>query len=476
MASVFVGKHRVLPTRVAIKVLQERYLDNAAITKRFFNEAQVIASIGHPNIVEIYDYGRLEDGSAYIVMELLSGESLRDRIRQGPIPERQAIRFARQLASALAEAHRQSVVHRDLKPDNVFIIEDAEVESGERIKLLDFGVAKKLEGEKVTEETAMGVLVGTPAYMSPEQCKGFGDVDGRSDIYSLGVLLYRMVTNRLPFEAEATGELIGKHIYSPPPPVRALRPEVSAELEQVILRCLAKSPGDRFQTMDDLAAALDELTGHTGSAVRRLPSADPAPRRHPSADPAPSGRGDPDPVSVLATIEEIAPSSTASLSGPTAIASERAASGEPRGFRKGWLALGCGLGLAAGAFVLGLGSGESGERPATASPPAAVVAPGEAEPSLIEADETDFPGDEGIEAIDPGETTGAAAVASEEVTEERDSPERQRTERRERRRSSEHRNARAESADTDAKKPADAKGEDAKDAKDAKGDDVPMFF
>jgi serine/threonine-protein kinase len=327
----------------------------------------------------------------------------------------------------------------------------------------------------------MGVLVGTPAYMSPEQCKGFGDVDGRSDIYSLGVLLYRMVTNRLPFEAEATGELIGKHIYSPPPPVRALRPEVSAELEQVILRCLAKSPGDRFQTMDDLAAALDELTGHTGSAVRRLPSADPAPRRHPSADPAPSGRGDPDPVSVLATIEEIAPGLTASISGPTAIASERPASSESGGFRKGWLALGCGLGLAAGAFVLGLGSGESGERPATASPPAAVAAPADEPPTLREADELaergtgDLPGDA---TSAPGELAGG--IEDEGIL-EMDSPgERRRAKRRERRQASE-RAARDEPADTSnkadpAKDAKDAKDKSTKDAKDGKGDDVPMFF
>jgi serine/threonine-protein kinase len=218
MASVFVGEHKVLGHKVAIKVLHPKHLENESIERRFFNEARAIAKIRHPGIVELFDFGRGgPDGAAYIVRELLEGETLRQRIRAGTLVERQIAIFGRQIAAALHHAHKAGIIHRDLKPDNVFLVKDAEIELGERAKVLDFGIAKKTSFDTpASEHTATGILVGTPAYMSPEQCKGSGVVDARSDIYSVGVVVYRMVTNQLPFEAAGTGELIGQHLYPGP--------------------------------------------------------------------------------------------------------------------------------------------------------------------------------------------------------------------------------------------------------------------
>ena len=258
MASVYVGQHVVLGNRVAIKVLHARHLENPNIEGRFFNEAKAIAAIRHPSVVEIYDFGRGgPTDAAYIVMELLDGENLRARIRRGTIPERDAAIFTRQVAQGLSSAHARGIIHRDLKPDNVFLVPDPEVELGERAKVLDFGIAKHTGMEApANEHTAVGILVGTPAYMSPEQCRGNSPIDTRADIYSLGVVLYRMVTNQLPFEAGGTGEVLGKHMYIEPPPPIEINEELSASMNATVMRCLQKDPNDRFQSMNELAEAL----------------------------------------------------------------------------------------------------------------------------------------------------------------------------------------------------------------------------
>jgi serine/threonine-protein kinase len=282
MASVYVGEHAVLGDRVAIKVLKKRHLDNPVIERRFFNEANVIAAIRHPNIVEIVDFGRASSGAAYIVMELLEGETLRQRIRRGPIAEKPAIALIRQLAAALGEAHRMGVIHRDLKPDNILIIAD-EAGGGERIKLLDFGIAKRIQhaGGAREDNTATGILVGTPAYMSPEQCKGSDEIDGRSDVYSLGVVLYRMLTNKLPFEAQATGALLGKHLYVEAPAPRTINKAISVGLDRVVMRCLEKDPASRYQSMAQLSAALAALEPPSVEIVESptLPRPQPRPPR-----------------------------------------------------------------------------------------------------------------------------------------------------------------------------------------------------
>ena len=267
MASVYIGEHVVLGNRVAIKVLHARHLSNPSIERRFFNEAKAIAAIRHPSVVEIYDFGRGgPTDAAYIVMELLDGENLRARIRRGVILEREAAIFTRQIAQGLSAAHSRGIIHRDLKPDNVFLVPDPEVELGERAKVLDFGIAKHTGVQAPEgEHTAIGILVGTPAYMSPEQCRGNSTVDTRADIYSLGVVLYRMVTNQLPFEAGGTGEVLGKHMYIEPPSPRDINPSVSALMDETITRCLQKKPDDRFQSMSEFAEALWRVAASTPS-------------------------------------------------------------------------------------------------------------------------------------------------------------------------------------------------------------------
>ncbi len=257
MAAVYLGEHRVLGHRVAIKVLRKQPVENDTLERRFFNEARSIASIRHPSIVEIYDFGHSKDGLTYIVMELLSGESLRARIRHGILPERHALAFSRQIAQGLAAVHERNIIHRDLKPDNIFLIPDPEVPLGERAKVLDFGIAKHAGmGAPVPEHTATGILVGTPAYMSPEQCCGDVELDGRADVYSLGVVMYRMVTNVLPFEGQDTGVIIGKHLFEPARAPKEINHALSDELNSVIMRCLEKDRERRYANMGELAQAL----------------------------------------------------------------------------------------------------------------------------------------------------------------------------------------------------------------------------
>ncbi len=266
MGAVYLGQHTLLGRRAAIKVLLPALSARPDVVNRFFNEARAVTSISDPGIVQVFDFGYHTDGSAFIVMELLEGEALDARLRRiGRFEALQALRLTRQVAASLAVVHERQIVHRDLKPENIFLVRDAEVASGERSKILDFGIAKLSEDQSGTSKTRTGVLMGTPVYMSPEQCRGLSDLDHRSDIYALGCVLFHMIAGRPPFESEHMGDLIAAHIREPAPPPSSFAPEVSPEVDALVVRCLAKAPGDRFQSMHELAAAISQLLPYVTS-------------------------------------------------------------------------------------------------------------------------------------------------------------------------------------------------------------------
>src|SRR6478735_9524748 len=201
MGEVWLAEHAMLGRRAAVKVLLPEFSMKQEIVTRFFNEARAATAIADPGIVQIFDFGHHVDGTAYIVMELLDGEPLDKRLaRNGALPVTDALRIMRQVASSLGAAHARGIVHRDLKPENIFLIRDPEVPGGERAKILDFGIAKLIGENQVKTQTS--VVMGTPGYMSPEQCRGAGKVDERADIYALGCVLFAAIAGRPPFWAE----------------------------------------------------------------------------------------------------------------------------------------------------------------------------------------------------------------------------------------------------------------------------------
>jgi len=256
MGIVSLGEHTLLGRRAAIKTLLPRHSENHEVVERFFTEARAISAISDPGVIQIYDFGYHVDGTAYIVMELLVGESLAARMdRMGRLPVGEALRITRQGASALAAAHARDIVHRDLKPENLFLVRDPEAQDGERTKILDFGICK-LGGSEMTQT---GTTVGTPAYMSPEQCEGADDVDGRADIYALGCVLFHMLTGRPPFAGDAVDDFLVGHMSLQPPRPSSLVPGLPHAVDALIDRCLAKSPSDRFQSMTQLQVAIGQI-------------------------------------------------------------------------------------------------------------------------------------------------------------------------------------------------------------------------
>jgi len=246
MAAVYRGYQSALNRYVAVKVLPTHLLQQSDFLRRFRQEATAVASLRHPNILAVYDFGQ-EDEFAYIVMEFVHGGTLKDRLGQALNPSL-ACRITAQIARALDYAHQQGIIHRDVKPANILMPTD------DWALLSDFGIAKIVESP--VAYTQPGVGIGTPEYMSPEQGQGL-PVDGRSDIYSLGVVLYEMVTGSAPFSADTPLSVVLKHISEPPPRPRSLSPNVPEPLERIILRAMAKRPEDRFQTAGEMAAALE---------------------------------------------------------------------------------------------------------------------------------------------------------------------------------------------------------------------------
>jgi serine/threonine protein kinase len=298
MGAVYEATHSLMPRRVAVKVLRREFATDAAVVQRFFNEARATNSIRHPSIVEIVDVGMLPDGVPYLIMELLEGESLAQRLaRDGRLPLPLAIDFTLQVASALHTAHQAGIVHRDLKPDHLFLVKDDRHPGRAMVKVLDFGIAK-LRTDRATGnvQTNAGTILGTPAYMSPEQCRGVAEVvDHRADIYGLGITLYELICGQPPFLGRGIGDTMMMHMGMEPDAPSRRREEVPPDLDRIVLKALEKKPEDRFSTMAELAHALEQCSvlkpGLAASTPARA-SATPAPAAVASVSPrvAPSRR------------------------------------------------------------------------------------------------------------------------------------------------------------------------------------------
>jgi serine/threonine-protein kinase len=271
MGVVYEAEHMTMHRRAAIKVLRPELVGDGQAIRRFFNEARATNEIRHPGIVQIYDCGTREDGSPWLIMELLEGETLGRRIaRTGAMPAAAVIALGAQTASVLEAAHRAGIIHRDLKPDNLFVVSSAETEPGERVKVLDFGIAKLTSSASAKSmHTQTGMLMGTPLYMSPEQCRGTGQVDARSDVYSFGLILYQMLSGELPFMSEGMGELFDMQMNRPPPPLERKVPGVNPALAVAIEKMLRKDPAERLQTMGEVQRALLAAAAAPAVAVTR---------------------------------------------------------------------------------------------------------------------------------------------------------------------------------------------------------------
>jgi eukaryotic-like serine/threonine-protein kinase len=259
MGAVYEGRHTVVGKRVAIKMLHAEFAANEEVLKRFYREAQAAAAIGHKNIIDVMDVGVTPLNEPYLVMEYLEGEDLESMLsRTGPLSLEATCGIMEPALLALAAAHAKGIVHRDLKPANIFLCRE---ESGTpTVKLIDFGISKISSPEGSTKLTQTGSLLGTPAYMSPEQAKGLSAIDHRSDIYSMGVILYQMLTGQLPYRGDNYNMLLVNVLTTEPRPLRELRPELPAEAEALVLKQLSKEPSERSQSASGMLGELQHLT------------------------------------------------------------------------------------------------------------------------------------------------------------------------------------------------------------------------
>jgi len=264
MGSVYLGKHVLMEKTVAIKVLRPSLALDDDVVRRFSREAKAASRISHPHAVSVTDFGESENGVVFLVMEYLDGHTLKDAIKnEGPMNLDRAVEIVRQVAGALDAAHGQGVVHRDLKSDNIML---SETNGGEWAKVLDFGIAKIQQSDSYDADiTAANLVIGTPQYMSPEQCSHATTIDARSDVYSLGIIIYEILAGQLPFTGESPTVIMMKQVQDPPPPILDSRPDLSVSVASVIEKALAKQPADRQQSAGELSRELTEAASASES-------------------------------------------------------------------------------------------------------------------------------------------------------------------------------------------------------------------
>jgi len=301
MGSVYLAEHPTIGKKVALKVLHSEFSNNQEVAARFFHEAKAVNDIGHPNIVDIVDFGIIQAGGGrdtlvYFIMEYLAGVTLSHLIRtEAPLPPERALTIALQVADALSASHKCGIVHRDLKPDNIILLQRGR--ERDFVKLLDFGIAKLTGGSAMgSHRTRTGIVMGTPAYMSPEQCEGRDSVDLRTDVYALGIVLYEMLTGRVPFLGDGYGEILVQHLTQRPIPPSQFR-MLPAHVEVVVIKALEKRADMRYPTMEEFMRAMSDPVGYVeahggvaGFLQRQL---------MPSSAPLPSVRLTPAPLTPL---------------------------------------------------------------------------------------------------------------------------------------------------------------------------------
>jgi serine/threonine-protein kinase len=270
MGEVYRAQHELLGRPAAIKFLRPELSANEVLVQRFFDEARAASAIRHPGIIEVYDFGYSPKGDAYYVMELLDGETLATRLaRVGKLAEVEVTAITRDIASALKAAHDAGIIHRDLKPDNIFLVRGSD--GGDRVKVVDFGVAKLADRATQSGHTRTGVLMGTPLYMAPEQAREAARIDHRADLYSLGCIMYEMLVGAPPFAGEGAGEIIAMQMFTPPERPRTRVPAISPELDALVMRLLAKEPAERPDHAAEVARSLGERLSVDRSSIPPTP-------------------------------------------------------------------------------------------------------------------------------------------------------------------------------------------------------------